>query len=185
MMSQSQMAFIMEYCFREKGDGIYEPKTVELTVTRSVLDTEESGTVGLRRLVTTISLPILTLIPLNSLGVESVDLTFALEITTQASQEDSVQNTLTSKQGKLGSSDEPAIQLHGKIAPTASTPQTEQSTDATKKQDASQSEKSSTNLDVQIKAGQLPLPLGLTTILDLYTKAIQPVTKPPNPQKRS
>ena len=94
------------------------------------------------------NIPLLCLVPINSLAIDKVTIDFDMEIT-----------SVTSYDSNKGIIDKQA-QLKGKISS-----QPKEATN-TGKDDPSNS--STSHLKVNINAGPLPLPVGVLTILDLY-----------------
>lgn len=159
MMSKQQAEFLMEYCFAksetDNGRTVYHPIMIEMSLTRGV-----QGDNGMPKPTTVMfNVPLLTIIPISSLAIESVDLTYRLQITSQTtrSQEASLSSTQRMKE-------EDTVELSGRISGDKS---------------ASSSRKSSAKMDstleIDIKARQLPLPVGITSMLDLYSRAMHPV----------
>ena len=97
-------------------------------------------------------LPLLTLIPMNNLAVDEVDVKFNLEITSTVSHisskdENAINADVIQKKAKIGA----------KIGSSSN------------KRDES---KSAGGIEVAIKSKQIPLTKGFNTILDLYSKNI-------------
>jgi hypothetical protein len=83
-MAQTQVDFLLSYCFTKNGDA-YEPKTIEMSLIRNVitppaLNASDQST-QITPLTTTFNLPLLTIVPLNSLAVNHIDLKFEMDIT--------------------------------------------------------------------------------------------------------
>lgn len=154
VMVTGQTRALLDNCFNKTEDNVYEPITIRMSLVRSVIEPGETpGDSGRIATVTMhFSVPLLCLIPINNLVVNKVDVKFDLEIT-------SVRYWPTDK----GIIERQAL-LHGKIA---NTPSERNSRD------------SSSRLQVRIRARPLPLPLGLLSVLDLYSKAIQPLPHQP------
>lgn len=159
-MQAEQTKFMMEFCFGKNGDS-YDPVMIEMSLTKYEYDPNNPE--KLIPYTTKFKIPLLTLVPMNSLAVENVNIDFEMEITSQ---------TKATSQSNLSKSNqqepqEDKTQLKGKLTNSYSN-----------KSDSSsnyeQTKKKSSSLSVNVKAGTLPLPVGVTTILELYTKAIQP-----------
>ncbi len=120
---------------------------------------------------TAFNLPMMTVIPLSSLGVETVDINFEMEVKSSFSEETSEQK---SKQIKGESSFE-AKAGYGpfsvSVKGSASYDQKDSSTHDTHYQKSN-----SAKYTVNVHAGQLPLPEGVTTIIKAFTNAIEPIT---------
>lgn len=159
MMSKQQAEFLMEYCFAktetDKNKTVYHPVMVEMSLTRGIQG--ESG--APEPTTITFNVPLLTIIPISSLAIESVDLTYRLQITSQ---------TTKSQEAKLSNSrqlkEEDTVALSGRI-----------SGDASSSSSRKTSAKMDSTLEIDIKARQLPLPVGITSMIDLYSRAMHPV----------
>lgn len=170
VMITGQTRALLENCFRRTADGNYEPVTINMVLTRGSVEENKSidgaPPAESRRVVTTqlaFSIPLICLIPINNIVVDKINVDFDLEIT-------SVYHAPTSK--GLADSDpinERKAALHGRIA--------------NRKSDGSVDEKGAARLKVNINASPLPLPLGLLSVLDLYTKSIQPIPTNNQPQQ--
>lgn len=182
MMAMEQAKFIMDYCFYQKEDG-YHPIMISMTLTRSFIDTSDpAGTktkdrnLPLKQLSTSFTLPLLTIIPISSLAVESMEVDFEMEVKAQHTVDS---QRVTDYQSK--SSDTPdnsgnmdsisqgqrEAVLKGVIS---SDSQQKKSTDTKDHYDRS----NSARLSINVKAGNLPLPIGLTTLLEVFSKSINP-----------
>jgi hypothetical protein len=94
--------------------------------------------------------PLLSLLPLNNLAVEEAKLNFSLDITTVSSYTTGDAMAPTARKSVL----------NGRIV-----------------RENSKEEKSSAHLTVELNAKSIPLPNGLKTLIDLYSKAILPDAK--------
>lgn len=151
MMLSGQAQFILDYCFSlEKG--VYNPVMVPMTMTRSnvVTGDSNSSTVEL-----TFQVPLLCLLPINSLAVNEVKLNFDMEITSLSSYEANIKSNIVKRKAVL----------KGRLS----------SNNGTWNGKGKGKRKESTNLKVEIGAAPLPLPKGLLSIIDLYTNAIYPI----------
>jgi len=168
-MVTGQTRALLENCFEKKQEKghphpVYEPVMIQMTLTRSFIEKSEASPddpksdpverVKVHKM--TFAIPLLCLIPINNLVVDKVEVDFDLEITSVTHKE---------KTSALAEGD-PVIDrkatLNGKI---------------TNKQGGSNSKdsNSASRLKVNIHAAPLPLPLGLLSVLDIYSKSIQPV----------
>lgn len=122
---------------------------------------------------TTFDLPLLTIIPLNSLGVDEVDITFEMEVKSSYGEEQS-QETEKNFSG--------ATSFETKIGwgPFSASVKGSASYDSKDKSNSSSHyEKSnSAKYTVHVHAGQLPLPKGVNTIIEAFTQAITPYEMP-------
>jgi hypothetical protein len=127
----------------------------------------------IKEVTTTFNLPLLTIVPLNSLAVDTVDIAFEMEVKSSYSDETS-QSSETQRQAegsfeaKLGWGP-----LSVTIKGSASYDQKDSSTHNTHYEKSN-----SAKYTVNVHAGQLPLPQGVTTIIQAFTNAIQPITLP-------
>lgn len=186
VMVTGQTRFLLDYCFTKKEkfrkdldhnhekDDVpgkeknhrkkvtYEPVMIEMSMTRSVIDHDKSTNDPgyIQNVKMKFNVPLLSLIPINSLVIDKVKVDFNMEITsvtyyTPISKISNKQPHLLEKQA----------QLNGRISYDPD--------QNTGNQDQNRSQMAS-RLKVSIHAGPLPLPVGVLTILDMYNRAIQP-----------
>ena len=160
IMLTGQTRFLLEYCFNKDDDGTYVPIMINMVMSKGVLTEEDDKnnpgkkTQTIKKEELTFGVPLLCLVPINSMAINKVNVDFEMEITS-ANTWDSVptndtKNKITGKQ----------VALKGRI-----------------KSDDKGAYKStmSSKLTVNIEASPLPLPLGLLSIMELYSKSIQPI----------
>ncbi len=125
----------------------------------------------IQNFTTTFDLPLLTIMPLNSLAVETVDITFDMEVKSSFSDEQSQE---TVKQAKGEGSFEAKVGW----GPFSASIKGSASYDNKSTSSSSQHYKkeNSARYTVNVHAGQLPLPKGVGVILDAFAGAIQPIT---------
>ncbi|MFC5045262.1 DUF2589 domain-containing protein [Aquimarina hainanensis] len=159
-MAKKQTAFLMDTCFDVEnddgfGEDVYHPKMISMTITKNTLlsDKEEKGTPKMEQVTSTFQVPLLTLIPFNSLSVKEVNVKFDLEIISQNDE-----SVTTTKKGEKGKDE---AQLKGAVSYDSST-----------KEQNQYQRRNASKLSVEMNAGTLPLPVGFTALLDLYTKNI-------------
>jgi hypothetical protein len=168
MMITGQTRALLENCFKRTDNGNYEPVTINMVLMRGSV--EENKSVGgtppaeSHRVITTqlaFSVPLICLIPINNIVVDKIKVDFDLEIT-------SVYHS--PGRGLAGGDpiNDRKAALHGRIA--------------NRKSDGTVDEKGTARLKVNINASPLPLPLGLLSVLDLYSKSIQPIPTNNQPQ---
>lgn len=150
MMLSGQLGFLLEYCFEKQGDA-YTPRMVNMEMSHHEFNAD--GTPKIDTLY--FQVPLLCLLPLNSIAVDNVKVNFDLEVTSIGSYQSS--SSLFEKRAVI----------NGKIAPSKNT--NTEGNDYEKRSDTAR-------LDVEINVGKLPLPKGVLSILDLYTKNINPVS---------
>lgn len=170
MLLSGQARFILDYCFVKKNrtsdysdfdsEAVYEPIMINLLMRKSVVklidDTENSG--QQKEIIESneaiIAVPLLSIIPINSIAIDKIKVDFNMEITSITSYNNQSNNVIERK-----------AQLNGKISADKG---------SSGKDTFESKNSSSRTLSVQIEAGSLPLPLGILNILDLYSKNIYP-----------
>lgn len=178
MMLRDQARFLMDFCFdttEEKNESdevvglTHTPRMINMVLKRMVIDPDQdAGQADAYKTVEmTFSVPVLTLIPINSIAVDEVNIEFDMEITSQSSE---------SSEGGDGpglKKEKAKTELKGKISYDSK----EGGKKSTKRQNSSK-------LKVNVHAKTLPLPVGITAMLDMYSKAIHPVEKDKNKDKK-
>ena len=148
---KQQTQFILDTCFTLEED-IQTPVMVKMRLSKTGIDfTKPNDELLLESHDIFFQVPLICLIPINSLGVNSIDVDFNVEV--------------SSMKSSTSSSNASSAVLSGRLAPTQ----------ANSKRNASSREQSSGSLQVNLKAGALPLPSGVLELIDIYTKTIQPV----------
>lgn len=201
-MALTQTAFLLDTCFTRvvigkdgkpvspqpkatdplpAGDTYsYSPIMIQMSLTRGVITPGDPNATdaklkvtNIQEIVTSFNLPLLTIVPLNSLAVETVDITFEMEVKSSYSDEQSQTQTTERKaegsfEAKIGWGPF-SVDIKG----SASYDSKDSSTHATHYQKSN-----SAKYTVNVHAGQLPLPQGVTTIIQAFTNAIQPIQMP-------
>jgi hypothetical protein len=163
----------MDFCFNksdvknEKGEIVdyqYAPRMIEMFMKKSVMSHDENHDPTFNTEEFSFQVPVLTLIPINSLAVDDIKVQFDMEIISQTTQ------TYESTDGGQKNTEQRA-QLLGKISSDSSS-------------SSNSSKRNSSKLHVEVHAGPLPLPVGVNAILEMYAKAILPIPKknPNNPK---
>lgn len=161
VMVTGQTRFLLENCFTKNSTtNTYEPVMIDMLMVKGVVDPtkqpEEEG--HFKKVEMNFSIPLLCLVPINSIAIDKVTVDFDMEITSvTSSTTDPEKNSVIEKKA----------QLNGKIS----------SKHSDKTDNGQNRSQSTSRLMVNINAGPLPLPVGVLTIIDLYTKAIQPYPK--------
>ncbi len=168
-MAKKQTIFLMESCFDrynigneddedEVQDYVYHPKMVTLSMTKNVIKPgiDKNKKPKMEQISTNFEVPILTLIPFNSLSLKDLSVNLDLEITSQKQKSKSFDDNVVA-------TDE--IELKGNV-----------SYESDRKSNDNRSSKKTSKLSVEMNAGSIPLPVGFTTILDLYTKNINSIS---------
>lgn len=212
-MAKSQTQFILESGFNiSKKDvvrhewnnnewvevkeqlAVYDPIMINLSLSRPSLDengnqllideydskTKEMKKVAAPSAEFSIKVPLLSVIPINSLGVQSAEINFEMEV--KSSSEEKTSESTTKKTAGEGSFE--ASMGWGPFKVSVKGSASYSSEDA-KSRDTHYQKSNNAKYTVNVKAGQLPLPTGVTTILDIYAKNIFPVSsvKPELPQE--
>jgi hypothetical protein len=170
VMATGQQRFLLDFCFDKNVDGSYMPKLIKMVMVKGVIvpDEYEKESEGLKEPGFTIkeerlsfSIPLLCIIPFSSLAIETVTIDFNIELTSAISSESkTAENEIIDKKAHL----------KGRIS-------VDRESDRSFKQNYKSN--SSSSLKVNLHAGKLPLANGLLLLLDLYTKAIQPLPQVP------
>ena len=188
-MAVTQTKFILDTCFTktssdddkdsDSDNNSYTPIMIQMTLTRGVIQPQDEGDDGtippptIVPVKTTFDLPLLTVIPINSLGVDNVDITFEMEVKSSFAEEQSEKTETTIK---ASASFEVKVgwgPISATVKGSASYDHNDSSTHSTHYQKSN-----SAKYTVNVHAGQLPIPKGVNTIIEAYTNAIQPLTLP-------
>lgn len=182
-MAVTQTKFILDTCFsyQKSGDDVeYKPVMIKMSITRGVIQPQPQPEGGgeipapkIEAVTTSFDLPLLTIIPINSLGVDNVNITFEMEVKSSYAEK---QDDTTEKNIKASSSFEAKVgwgPISASVTGSASYDQKDSSTHSTHYQKSN-----SAKYTVVVHAGQLPVPKGVNTIIEAYTNAIQPLQMP-------
>jgi hypothetical protein len=175
-MALEQVNFMLNSCFKgsdgasdkEAADKAgYEPIMIRLNLIQNVIDTK---TMQNKPITSTIEVPLLALIPLNSLAVDNVNVNFNMEVKSSSSEDknssDETNSTATGKFSGGANYGIFSVHVSGSISASSSH----------KSSDDKHYEKSQTaTYDISVHAGQLPLPPGVTTIIQAYANNISPI----------
>ena len=168
MMARTQTQFMLSTCFEEDTtSGDLSPIMIKFTATRSVINADgtPAGTAS-----TSFELPLLTIIPLNSLAVDDVKVHFEMEVKSSQSKD----NETSSEQETAAQGSFKAKYNAGlfSVSVSGSVSHSSKNTSSSKEHyEASNQAK----YEIDVHAGQLPLPKGVTTIIDAFTKNIAPI----------
>lgn len=177
-MAVTQTKFILDTCFSQKGAAPaieYNPIMIKMSLTRGVITpaAKEGDPPSVDPVTTTFDLPLITIIPINSLGVDSVDVTFEMEVKSSFSEE---QSESTEKAIKASAEWEVKVgwgPVSATVKGSASYDQKDTANHSTHYEKSN-----SAKYTVNVHAGQLPVPKGVNTIIQAFTTAIQPITLP-------
>ena len=166
----------------------YAPIMIVMQLTRGVLSPATKGQpagpnnnpaavpatpASIQSFTTTFNLPLLTIVPLNSLAVQTTDVTFEMEVKSSYAEEqtDTKENEL-----KAGGSFEMKLgwgPLSVSISGSVSYDQKDTSTHNTHYEKSN-----SAKYTINVHAAQLPLPKGVNTIIEAFAQSISPITLP-------
>ncbi|MDD1781668.1 DUF2589 domain-containing protein [Enterovibrio sp. ZSDZ35] len=182
MMAVTQTKFMLDTCFNKKSDSedkgqdTLEPIMVTMQITRGVISEGEAKEgeapdVNITNVTTEFDVPLLTIVPLNSLGVDNVQVDFEMEVKSSYSDESSQStSSKTSEQGsfsaKLGEGWW-SVEVKGSISHDSQSASAQKST---------YQKSNNAKYTVSVHAGQLSLPQGVTTIIQAFTNSITPIT---------
>lgn len=171
-MAKKQTQFLFDTCFKaSKDNDSVEPIMIKLNMTRAVLSFSDDGTTpSTSYFTTTIDLPLLTVIPLNNLGVDSASVNFEMEVKS-ANSEDIKETSKSSTEAKASITGKAgwgpfSVSISGNVS---------YSSEDSRTHDTHYENSNTAKYSVSVHAGQLPMPRGVNTIIDAYSKSIQPV----------
>jgi len=178
-MALTQVTFMIDTCFQKTTVGTgknatytYEPIMVTLVVTRPIIDTSTTtkDKVATKTAKSTIDIPFLTLIPLNSLAVDNVAVDFTMEVQSSYSSDTSQKSTeSTSASGSFSAKIDYLfvdVAIKGSVSHTSST---------TNSSDSHYKKSNSATYNVSVHAAQLPLPTGVPVIIQALTSNLSPI----------
>lgn len=165
-MAITQTRFLLDTCFVKKGteaDPVYQPITIKMELQRTWIKENQS----VEQLTTIFHLPLLTVIPLNALAVDHVNIQFDMEVNSSFSEETSKEKTEkktaeAALEAKIGLGLFSAV-IHGKVSYDAA---------KTNRINTHYLKSNSAKYTVNVQANQLPLPPGVSTLIDIFTKSI-------------
>lgn len=185
-MALTQTKFMLDTCFNRTeltpavpdvsaAEYNYKPIMIKMSLVRAVIkDMGPGNAPQITPMTTRFDLPLLTIVPINSLGVDDVTVTFEMEVKSSFSeeQEDKSETAIaaeTSFEVKVGWGPVSAT-----VRGSASYDHKDSSTHSTHYQKSN-----SAKYTVSVHAGQLPIPKGVNTIIEAFTKAIEPIEVTP------
>lgn len=192
-MAMTQTRFLMDTCFakteikakteKEPAQYSYKPIMIEMSLERGVLAKKGVGNdseLEIKTVVTKFNLPLITILPINSLGVNNVDIAFEMEVKSSYSETEHESHEKESKgegsfEAKLGWGP-----LSVSIKGSASYSSQDSST-----HDTHYEKSNSAKYSVKVQAGQLPVPKGVNTIIEAFTQAIQSIEIPSEKQSEN
>lgn len=174
-MACDQINYLLSTCFTTSDDGKdagYSPVMITMKVSRPVL-TPTAGSTDIQNIESVIQVPMLTIIPLNSLAVDSVDVKFHMEVKSAFSE--TKEDKSESKSHEDGS-----FSGTGWIGPFQCTISGSVSHDSSNSSsDTTQYAKSNlAQYDVEVHAGQIATPPGIGVLIQAFANAISPIQMP-------
>lgn len=183
-MVMTQTKYILDTGFNRTNTGTddapvykYEPIMVSLTlkrpvITESVAD-DGTKTANITTVTSQVEVPILTLMPIPTLGVDDVEITFDMEVkssygSTQKDNQSSKLAAQSSFEAKLGYGPF-SVSVKGSVS------YAEEKSSST---ETTHTASNSARYHVAVHASQQPMPKGLGLILEAYAKNIGPFTPP-------
>ena len=162
MMARQQVKLLMQNCFSGTGN-VYEPVMITMLMRRAAIEPSgDDDSMPIRQLETRFQIPLITLLPINSLAIDELDVSFDMDVhTTYEVSEDDDEDLF----GDVSSAPTKSYDIEGSIkyVPRDNT------------DDLRTGGSGSSPISIKISADRLPLPLGVNTILQEYSKAIYPL----------
>ena len=177
MMARTQTQFILGTCFNSTGkegeSKQLDPIMVHFKISRSVVN-QDGTPASPEKVDSTFSLPMMTLIPINSLAVDDVKVHFEMEVKSSTSKD----NETSKEQETAAKADITAkynaglfsVEVHGSVSHNSK---------SASKQSEHYEASNQAKYEVDIHAGQMPLPTGITTIINAFTKSVDPIVLKP------
>ena len=159
MMARKQVKLLIKNCF-SGTDNVYEPVMITMLIRRATIDhSSDDDSVPIRHLETNFQIPLITLFPINSLAIDEMEVSFDMEVHThhEVSEEDDEDSFSDASSSSAKPCDMVGCIGSGNRETGGS---------------------GSSAISVKISADRLPLPQGVKTILDAYSKSIHPVDDP-------
>ena len=177
-MAMTQLQFMMNTCFIPRNDangkatGQYDPITIEFILESNIIEpgnptASPPVSASVIPYTTSFKLPILTIIPLNALAVDDVAISFEMEVKSSFAQDNSTDTSSKTSEKVKFSAEGQIGPFHVGISGSVS-----HDSSSENKSDTHYKQSNSAKYEVKVHAGQLPLPLGVKTIIDAYAKNI-------------
>jgi len=179
-MGISQTHYLLDTCFNyDEKTKNYTPIMIQMSLSRGVISYDDKGEAKIENLETKFDLPLLTIIPINSLGVDSTSIHFEMEVKTSSSETEKEEskkstNAEATLEGKAGWGPF-SVSISGKVS---------YSSEDSRTHDTHYENSNSAKYSVDVHAGQLPLPRGVNTIIDAFSQNISPI-EIPKPQPKN
>jgi hypothetical protein len=187
-MVMTQTRYMLDTGFNrieEEKDGKktyrYDPIMVNMKLRRPVVSEDLDDQGNKKTVITTVEsdveVPILTLMPVPTLGVDKVNITFDMEVkssygSTETTSQDSSLAAQSSFEAKLGYGPF-SLSVKGSVSYSQNQASSSEET---------RTASNSANYHVEVNASKQPMPKGLELILDAYAKNIGPFVVPEEKQ---
>ena len=163
MMAKSQTQFLLSTCFEKSQDeqGLLTPIMVQFRLQRRQL--QPDGSLHPDSPSLDFSLPLMTLIPINSLAIESLNVSFEMDVKSSTEyNHESSEDQKAASSGRFSDYKGAhfSSEMHGNLS------------NSNKKTGES---KANARYEIELTAGQLPLPRGITAIIDIFTQNLAPL----------
>ena len=160
----------------------YVQRNLEFEVSRPVIEVDADGNVTqLPNSTSSLMVPLLACVPIQSLGITTVEITFDMEVKSSYSNTEKNEAAQEAKAGGEFSASVGWGPLSVEIKGSAS-----YSSSSSRSQEESYQKSNSANYHVGVTATQQPVPKGLQNIIDTLTQNVSPIviaasTSPPPP----
>ena len=173
-MCLTQTKLMLDTCFSKEDESL-QPIMINMTLTRGVMTpgTNPNDPPDISEVSTSFKLPLLTIVPINSLAVQSVDVNFEMEVKSSFSEETSKKKE---KEIQAAASFEAKVgygPFSASVKGSASYSQKDSETHNTHYQKSN-----SAKYTIAVHAGQLPIPKGVNIIIEAFAQCIQPIEMP-------
>ncbi len=160
MMARQQVKLLMQNCF-SGTNNVYEPVMITMLMRRGFVETNDDASTSIRQRELRFQIPLITLLPINSLAIEDVKIEFEMDVHTH---HEVIEEGYDDLFDDVSSPPITNYDMAGNISYS--------SQDETDKSGGRRSRGSS--VFFSISAAKLPLPVGVTTMLEVYSKSIHP-----------
>ena len=163
-MAVTQTQFMLNTCFTKDNEN-YQPIMINMTLTQATINPD--GSVSSEEF--NFKVPLLTIIPLNSLAVQTVTIDFEMEVKSSFSEENQDSNDTSFNLGidfeATGGWGPLSASIRGNVSYT---------NNSSNSHSTHYQKSNSARYHVNVTAGQLELPKGVNTIIDAYASLISP-----------
>lgn len=157
-MLKGQIKFLLDFCFNRIEGDLYEPVMIKMNLKRMV-PSEEDKTV-FEEIWIVFEVPLLVLIPITTLAVTSLSVDFNIDIINHSER-------MIEEEEEVVGGPKRKTRLLGKVS------QDHVSTSNLKIQE---SKEKKFGLNVSLEAESIDLPVGVTSLIELYSKSIFPIS---------